>query len=194
VAINGQKVQTTANPDSYIRIEREWSDGDRITLNLPMNLFLRSWQVNQNSVSVNYGPLTFSLKIEEEYLKIDNKASEIGDSKWQKGADTGKWPAYAIIPQSAWNYGLIYDKNDLSGSFTIAHKTWPQDDYPFSATNVPVEIRAKGCQVPSWGIDQYGLVSVLPSYPAKFNPVVENITLIPMGAARLRISAFPVSE
>ena len=40
-------------------------------------------------------------------------------------------------------------------------------------------------------IDQYGLVAVLPPYPAKFSNTIENITLIPMGAARLRISAFP---
>jgi hypothetical protein len=194
VSINGKTIQAAANQSSYIRIENEWKDGDLIMLHLPMNLAVRTWQVNQNSVSVNYGPLTFSLKIKEEYRKIDNEASAIGDSKWLKGADPKKWPAYAIIPQSAWNYGLIYDKNDLSGSFTIVYKAWTQDDYPFSAANVPIEIKAKGCKVPSWGIDQYGLVAVLPQYPAKFDQIIEDITLIPMGAARLRISAFPVSE
>jgi hypothetical protein len=178
-------------PDSYIRIERDWSDGDRIVLNLPMKLTSRTWQVNQNSVSVNYGPLTFSLKIYEKYSKISSTASAIGDSKWQKTADQNKWPAYTIKPESPWNYGLVLDKSDLSKSLKVVRRAWPKDNYPFSQENVPIEIQAKGQKVPSWGIDQYGLVDVQPIYPAKANKVVEKITLIPMGAARLRISAFP---
>ena len=34
-----------------------------------MHLNLRTWQVNKNSVSIDYGPLTFSLKIQEKYIK-----------------------------------------------------------------------------------------------------------------------------
>ncbi len=49
----------------YFRIERTWKNGDRVELVLPMHLTMRTWQVNKNSVSVNYGPLTLSLKIGE---------------------------------------------------------------------------------------------------------------------------------
>ena len=72
------------------------------------------------------------------------------------------------------------------------HKEWPKDNYPFSQQNTPIEIKAKGRQIPSWKIDKNGLVDVLPSYPATTDQPIEDITLIPMGAARLRISAFPV--
>ncbi|MFA5326506.1 MAG: beta-L-arabinofuranosidase domain-containing protein, partial [Prolixibacteraceae bacterium] len=191
VSVNGQDLKIAGMPDSYIRIERDWNNGDRIVLNLPMKLTSRTWQVNQNSVSVNYGPLTFSLKIDEKYSKISSTASAIGDSKWQKTADQNKWPAYTIKPESPWNYGLVLDKSDLSKSLKVVRRAWPKDNYPFSQENVPIEIQAKGQKVPSWGIDQYGLVDVQPIYPAKANKVVEKITLIPMGAARLRISAFP---
>ncbi len=54
-------------------------------------------------------------------------------------------------------------------------------------------IKAKGRKVPSWGIDKYGLCGVLPEEAPK-SEVLEEITLIPMGAARLRISAFPVTQ
>lgn len=191
VALNGKTLKVNPTPDSYIRIEREWNDGDEIDLQLPMHLTCRTWQVNQNSVSVNYGPLTFSLKIDEKYTKISSTESAIGDSKWQTTADQEKWPAYRIDPESPWNYGLILDKNDLSNSLEVVHKEWPQDDYPFSEDNVPIQLRAKGRRIPSWGIDKYGLVDVQPLYPVKTNEPVEDITLIPMGAARLRISAFP---
>ncbi len=157
-----------------------------------MELGIRTWEVNQNSVSVDYGPLTFSLKIEEEYDKINSIESAIGDSKWQEDADPEKWPAYTIDPKSPWNYGLIVDKNNPSKSFQIVRNEWPTDDYPFSPQNTPIELEAKGRRIPQWGIDKFGLVDVQPFYPVKTNEPVEDITLIPMGAARLRISAFPV--
>jgi hypothetical protein len=194
VKVNGAIVKLTSTPDSYIRLDREWSNGDQVTLNLPMELASRTWQVNQNSVSVDYGPLTFSLKIEESYKKISSIKSAIGDSKWQEDADPEKWPAYEITPLSPWNYGFIINKKDLSKSFRVVRKEWPADNYPFSLDHTPIEIRAKGRQIPSWGIDKFGLVDVLPLYPVKTNKPIEDITLIPMGAARLRISAFPVVD
>lgn len=191
VKVNGVQVKLSSAADSYIRLEREWSNGDQVTLNLPMELATRTWQVNQNSVSIDYGPLTFSLKIQEGYKKISSIESAIGDSKWQEDADPEKWPAYEISPLSPWNYGLIMNKKGLSQSFRVVRKEWPADNYPFSPDHTPIEIRAKGRQIPSWGIDKFGLVDVLPMYPVKTNMPVEDITLIPMGAARLRISAFP---
>ncbi len=189
--LNGKPVNVSAQAGAYIKIDREWADGDQLTLSLPMSLSSRTWAVNQNSVSVDYGPLTFSLKIDEEYKKISSIESAIGDSKWQKDADPEKWPAYTIDPKSPWNYGLILDQENLEASLKIVRKEWPADDYPFSLENTPIEIQAKGRQIPSWKIDQYGLVDVQPSYPVQTSEPVEAITLVPMGAARLRISAFP---
>lgn len=189
--LNGKPVAVDAKAGAYIRMDREWADGDQLTLSLPMSLSSRSWAVNQNSVSVDYGPLTFSLKIDEDYKKISSIESAIGDSKWQKDADPEKWPAYTIDPKSPWNYGLILDKANLEASLKVVRNEWPADDYPFSLENTPIEIRAKGRQIPSWKIDPYGLVDVQPRYPVHTSEPVEEITLVPMGAARLRISAFP---
>ncbi|WP_163708730.1 beta-L-arabinofuranosidase domain-containing protein [Mangrovibacterium lignilyticum] len=191
VELNGKKLDVEVQGSAYLKIDREWKDGDQLTLNLPMELSSRTWQANQNSVSVNYGPLTFSLKIDEDYEKISSTASAINDSKWQKDADPEKWPAFTIDPQSGWNYGLLLDNDDLSSSLKVAKKAWPADNYPFSAENTPIEIQAKGKKIPQWGIDQYGLVDVLPLYPVRTNERKEDIILVPMGAARLRISAFP---
>ncbi|HBO30196.1 MAG TPA: hypothetical protein DD462_10410, partial [Leeuwenhoekiella sp.] len=65
VALNGEALDTNPSANTYLRIEREWKDGDTITLTLPKELGLRTWEANNNSVSLDYGPLTFSLKIEE---------------------------------------------------------------------------------------------------------------------------------
>lgn len=194
IAINCRELDPRANGGSYILIDRKWSDGDEVVLNLPMDIGLRTWQVNQNSVSVDYGPLTFSLKIEEDYNQLNSTQTAIWDSKWQDDANPEKWPSFEIMPTSDWNYGLIVDKNDLSSSFSVRKKEWPEDNYPFSVANAPIEIQAHGKRIPSWQIDQYGLVDVLPRYPAETNQPAEDITLVPMGCARLRISAFPVVQ
>ena len=190
VRVNGKKVSVTPVAGKYLCINREWANGDRVELTLPMSLSMRTWQVNKNSVSVDYGPLTLSLKIAEKYVEKDSRETAIGDSKWQKGADSKKWPTTEIYPDSPWNYSLVLDKREPLKNFKVIRKSWPADNYPFTATSVPLEVKAIGRPVPEWKIDETGLCGVLPEEDAVKGDK-EEITLIPMGAARLRISAFP---
>jgi DUF1680 family protein len=161
---------------SYIEISREWADGDKVELNLPMEITLRKWTKNKNSVSVDRGPLTYSLKIGEKYVR---------------SGGTDKWPAWEIHPTTPWNYGLILNENDPASSFQVVQKEWPADNQPFEAKAVPIELLAKAKKIPAWQKDQLGLVGKLQQSPAKSDEPTENVTLIPMGCARLRISAFP---
>lgn len=192
VSVNGKPVHVDAKAGSYIRLSNEWKQGDVIELTLPMKIQLQLWTKNKNSVSVNYGPLTFSLKIDEYYKKMDSKKASQQDSKWQASADQSKWPAYEIYPESKWNYGLWLTDQPIDQQFEIIKKPWPKNDFPFAQNTVPMEIKAKGKLIPDWTIDQYGLCGVLPESPVTVNTQAEEIELIPMGAARLRISAFPV--
>ncbi|MGN6247913.1 MAG: beta-L-arabinofuranosidase domain-containing protein [Ginsengibacter sp.] len=192
VSINGSPVKLDTKPGSYIRLDNKWKNGDVVELVLPMKVSLQIWNQNKNSVSVNYGPLTFSLKIKEYYKKLDSKASAESDSKWQPTADPSKWPAYEIFPASLWNYGLFLNDQPLDQQFEVIKKPWPADNFPFSQKNAPIEIKAKGKLIPFWTTDQYGLCGVLPESPVQVSTKEKEITLIPMGAARLRISAFPV--
>ena len=192
VMVNGNTINVNATASSYIRIENKWKQGDIVELTLPMKLSLTKWTENKNSVSVNYGPLTFSLKIDEYYQKVNSKESAIGDSKWQASADQTKWPAYNIYPASLWNYGLALDDQSITNQFEIIKKAWPQNDFPFTHQDVPLILKAKGKLIPDWTLDQYGLCGVLPASPVTVDTKEEAIELIPMGAARLRISAFPV--
>ena len=189
VSINGKKVNSDLTPGNYAQINRRWSNGDEVILTLPMDYDIRRWQVNKNSVSVNYGPLTLSLKIKEEYKEMDSRATAIWDSKWQEGADASAWPTYEIFPASPWNYALA-----VNVPLTIERKAWPVDDNPFTLDHVPFEFKAKGRLVPEWKMDEYGLCGVLPYEDAKKSEQLDDITLVPMGAARLRITAFPSAE
>lgn len=194
VLVNGQKIDVAPVSGKYVCITRDWKKDDKISLRLPMSLKMRRWQVNKNSVSVDYGPLTLSLKINERYVKRDSKETAIGDSKWQKNADASQWPTTEIYADSPWNYSLYVDPSNALGDIEVVKKPWPADNFPFTLNSVPLEFKAKGRLVPSWTMDEHKLCGVLPEADAPKAETLDNITLVPMGAARLRISAFPVTE
>jgi hypothetical protein len=130
-------------------------------------------------VSINYGPLSFSLKIDESYKQMDSKQSAIGDSKWQENSDQSKWPSYEIYPASMWNYGLALNAEPLEKQFEVVKKQWPADDYPFTPGSVPIVIIAKGKLIPEWILDKYGLCDVLPQSPVAVTTKEDAIELIP---------------
>lgn len=192
VAVNGKTRQFESKPDTYIRLENTWKDGDEITLHLPMKINVRQWKENKNSVSVNYGPLTFSLKIKERFEHMDPTKTAVHDARWTADADTAAWPAIAIYPVSNWNYGLVLSSPTAENDFKVVRKAWPENNFPFTPDSAPIELTATGKQIPSWTLDSNGLCGVVPESPVKVNTDDQSITLVPMGATRLRISAFPV--
>jgi hypothetical protein len=194
IKVNGETISTSPQADNYVRIERKWNNNDKVEITFPMQVTKRVWDENKNSVSINYGPLTFSLKIKEVYEKIDGTSNLQADSKWQPGADQSQWPAYNIYPASMWNYGLNLSSAPLSQQFKVIKKPWPANDFPFTQKDVPLELKTTGKIIPQWTLDKYGLCDTLPQSPVSVNTDAQDITLIPMGAARLRISAFPVTD
>lgn len=194
VSVNGvdSGLKTPDSGLNFVRLEREWKDGDVVTVQLPMQVSVRKWERNHNSVSVDYGPLTFSLKIGERYDRHDSTKTAIGDSSWQKGADPSKWPSWEIHPTTAWNYGLVLDEQSPEKSFTVQHGAWPANDFPFTTDAAPIMMTVKAKKIPEWQLDRHGLCAVLQDSPVLSDEPVETVSLIPMGAARLRISAFPV--
>ncbi len=191
VTVNGKPVSVAAEAGKYIKLKRTWHSGDTVTLSLPMEIKTTKWAKNHNSVSVDYGPLTFSLKIKEDYVEFPSPDTILGDSKWQSSLDTTKWPSYEILPGSAWNYGLVLNNTNPAASFAIKHKAWPTDNYPFTPDAAPIEMTVKAKKIPEWTVDKNGLCGVLQDSPAKSDEPVETVKLVPLGAARLRISAFP---
>ena len=194
IKVNNKSAGNNFKAGSYTRINRDWKDGDVVTIDFPMKLSVRQWVTNQNSVSVNYGPLTFSLKIKEQQIRKEMPKILSPNSTWEVKVNPADWPSWNLEPGSPWNYALMCSVEKPENSFTVVKKEWPSNNFPFTAEDTPVEIKAKGKQIPEWVIDEYDLTAVLPPYPVKTTEPVEDITLIPMGAARLRISAFPHIE
>lgn len=194
ISINNKTIDTDGSTGKYVYINRTWKKGDRVTLRLPMKLSVTKWEKNHNSVSVNYGPLTFSLKIDHKVVRRESDETAIWDSKWQKGVDTKKWPSWEIYPASKWNYGLIYDPSNIENSFEVIKREWPKNNFPFTIEDNPISIKAKGAIIPEWTLDEHKLCGELVDSPIKSSSKAEEIELVPMGAARIRISSFPVID
>ena len=192
VKINGQVFKTKMIAGQAAIVYRKWNSGDRVELNLPMEITVTRWAQNHDAASVNYGPLTFSLKIKEEYIKKESTQTAIRDSRWQEGVDVTKWPSWEIHPTSDWNYGLVLNSGNPSKSFKVIKSGWPVSNFPFVADEVPIVIKAKARQIPEWKLDEHFLCGVLMDSPVVSSAPDVEVELIPMGAARLRISAFPV--
>ena len=194
ISINGKTVTETFAASKYVRLEQLWKNGDEVLIDFPMKITMRQWPTNQESVSLNYGPLTFSIKIDEEYIRQDSRVTKFDDSILHPQTQDKQWPSWEINPKSTWNYGLVCNPSNPEPDFTVIKKEWPKDNFPFTTNSAPIEIKAKGQAIPSWKIDNNYLCGVLPPNPVQSHEPVEEITLIPMGAARLRISAFPVIQ
>lgn len=157
--------------NSFKTLNREWKDGDTITINFDMNLKISRWF--NNSIGVERGPLVFALKIDEEWRKI-------------RGLEP--YADYEVIPKSPWNYGIILDENNLNNCFNIMENGISA--YPFNFQNPPVVIKTKGKRIPGW-IEVNNSAGELPKSPIESNEPIDEIELIPYGCARLRISQFP---
>jgi hypothetical protein len=87
---------------------------------------------------------------------------------------------------------MVLDSHDPAKSFDLVKKPGPLGDQPFKPDTVPLELRVHARKIPAWTQDWYGLVGKLQDSPVKSSEPVETVSLIPMGAARLRITSFPV--
>lgn len=176
VRVNGKPLHAAPTPGSYLVVNRTWKSGDTVALHLPMTVRVRRWTTNQNAVSVDRGPLTYSLAIGE---------------RWDRYAGTEQWPEYAVYALSAWNYGLVLDAANPAHSFAVTQQGGAVAANPFTHETTPISLRAKARKIPNWQMDRENVVTPLQPSPVRSAEPTETITLIPMGAARLRLTSFP---
>jgi uncharacterized protein len=86
VKINGKAQKLMASPGSYLKISRNWKDGDIIELKMPFQFHLEPVMDQQNIASLFYGPILLAAQEPEarkEWRKITLNAQDI--SKTIKG-------------------------------------------------------------------------------------------------------------
>jgi DUF1680 family protein len=181
VKINGKVFKKTGS-SQIVQINREWNSGDVVELELPMHIFRNKWY--ENSVSVERGPITYALKIGQEFKKVTNEKDPI---------DFGN--SYEEVrPTTPWNYGLFQVGDDKLETFFKIEKAAPMTNFPWNLENAPLLIRTTAKQIPSWKLydDMAGPLPFSLIYNPELKKEEEEIILVPYGCTKLRISQFPI--
>lgn len=173
LSVDGHVCDCEPRPGQYVRILRYWQPGDSVHLTLPARTSVRSWPRN-SSVTVDRGPLSYSIRIGED---------------WRRCGGTEEWPEWEVLPTTPWNYGMALD--DCSPeNFRVVEKATSAEQ-PWTVENAPIEIHVPAQRIPGWTLEN-NTVQTLRHGPIRTDAPVEEITMIPLGCARLRMSCLPV--
>ena len=172
VTVNGKAAAEAVGVKAgeFLRMERTWQAGDVIELKLPMKPRVSRW-FNQ-SVALERGPLVFSLDLKGSWVKL---------------RDRGPTADWQVFPTRAWNYALSVGETS-AGKLEVTES--PVGARPFAAVDAPVQVKVRGRQVTAWRSED-GVALPLPVSPVASSEREVELTLIPYGAAKLRITAFP---
>ena len=66
ISINGNKIENNNKPSSFVAIEREWKDGDKISVGLPFTKRLEFMPDDHKRLAMMYGPLVLAGELGEE--------------------------------------------------------------------------------------------------------------------------------
>ena len=128
--------------------------------------------------AVRCGSLIFSVPID-----LDKKIYE-----YEANGVTRKFPYcdYEFIPNSKWNYAYCANRLSLQTK-GVGH-------IPFSTENPPVVVQATVKEIP-WGLED-GYETVCAKKPESIEPIsdAQDVTLIPYGCAKLRMTELPLIE
>ncbi len=191
VEINGAKTAVPAG-NGYLRIERTWQNDDRVELRLPMVTRLRNWAKNGGCVSIDRGPLTYSLQIGERYKRVDVTPASGSRLSDRPQPEQAQWPAWEIFPTTPWNYGLVVNEDLSVKDLETVQGPWPENDMPWTHEGAPIRLTATARRIPNWQLQSNNLLGPMQRSPIRSDEPNETVTLLPMGACRLRLSAFPV--
>jgi DUF1680 family protein len=181
ITVNGKEEQVTGN--QIFVLSRTWKNGDEVALHLEMHLKSERW--NEESISIERGPLVYALKMDEQWQQKEVPEHEV----YYFGKNY-----FEVTSSSPWNYGIVnFDWRKIDEKVeVIIDPQKQQSDYPWNVENAPIQIRVKAKRIPHWGLYNE-MAGPLPySIFYGISTPEEEITLIPYGCTTLRISEFPI--
>jgi hypothetical protein len=171
--VNGEQQPLHRSQSGFVALRRVWHDGDVVELTLPMEI--RPLPGPGGGQGVALGPLVLALRIGEEWRRLPDSPG-LGD--WE------------VRPTTPWNYALSADPGREPERYTL-HRG-PVGEMPFAASAAPIRVLTAGQRVPEWTILRNSAGPV-PDRVRADPALVETITLVPYGCARLRIAEFPLT-
>ena len=181
--LNGRQISICEKKGGFAVLNLPWKEGDRVSVEFDLPIVFRRWE-NNGSVSVDRGALTYSVRIEEDWRVPEGSAGQYDHP------EPHLFENYEVLPTTPWNYGLCYD--DLQAGDAVREGSVDEavPDQPWTPENAPVRLKAKVRRIPEWRMED-DLAGELQTSPAFSSCEKEEVELIPLGCARLRISCLP---
>jgi predicted alpha/beta superfamily hydrolase len=183
ITVNDEVLEGKITPGSFFTIDRKFSNNDVVSLHMPMEVTTSTWP--NNGISVERGPLVYSLPIDETTNIV---------SEYERA--TKEFPAIERRPYSDWNYGLNLSEGESPAIEIIETST---TGYPWDTGNSPIQIRVPAKKITNWKLkkvaDKKTKTSFLttPEFPKEIDTEgkTEYINLVPYGTTQLRLTVFP---
>ncbi|HZR01306.1 MAG TPA: beta-L-arabinofuranosidase domain-containing protein [Chloroflexota bacterium] len=144
------------------------SDGDVVELHLRASI--RFEGRDKHADVVHRGPLTFALRVGEEWRPIGRHEPFVD---WE------------VHPTTPWNYAVVEQPLRLEQRAV--------SKVPWSGEAPPIVLHTQGRRVPWWTLVDNS-AGPLPESPVQVDTPTEPIELIPYGCARLRITELPTTR
>jgi hypothetical protein len=170
--------QLNPSEGEFLKVQRRWSPGEQVRLHFPMTLKVRRGY--QDSVSVERGPLVYSLGLAETWKEARPFPYQTKDKKRFD---------YFVIPKADWNYALQLETGHPEKSLEVEEKALVGD--PFTLEGAPIHLKAHGKKLMEWSFAQGAALPPPPS-PVTSSAALEDLVLVPYGSARLRVTEFPL--
>ncbi len=183
LTVNGEILWDKPQKGGWLRLERAFKTGDVISIAFGMEIALTHWASN-GSVSVERGPFTYSVRIAEEYRVLK-------DAYAYNHPEPHLWENYEVLPRSPWNYGLMIENENPASCISLSECKEELAKQPFSYQNAPVVLKARAKRIPAWNLE-CDTPAELEMSPVFSDEPCEEIELIPLGCARLRMSCLPI--
>lgn len=177
IKVPGENQTITEKAGKLMRIDRTWADGDKVEIRFGMDLKATTWPRN-GAVTVDRGPLSYSVRIKENWNKVSGKGK-------------AAWPRFTLSPASDWNYGLAIDAENPAADIKIT-KAAALADQPWSEANAPIVLRVPAKKIEGWKSSRRHTVDAVREGPVKSDAPLETIEMIPMGCAHLRMTVLPL--
>jgi len=183
ILVNGEAIEKEIIPGSFFKLERNFSNNDIISLNMPMEVITSNWP--NNGIGIERGPLVYSYAIDEATNIV---------SEYERATEA--FPAVERRPIDDWNYALNLFEDKKQTIEVIETNTTA---YPWDNGNSPIKIRVPVKKVSNWKmkklLDKKTNKSFLttPEFPDELvtDGNTEYIELVPYGNTQLRLTVFP---
>jgi uncharacterized protein len=194
IGLNGSNVLIDTRAGSFVTLGRSFANGDSIVLHLPMAVKLANWLGN-SAVSVERGPLVYSLKIDETRTESTSDPDSVKSGL--KGNNIEGFPAVQFTPASEWRYGMSVAQKGAPESFTVVESSALPEN-PFDSSNPPVKIVLPLKPLPQWQASWNAAnasenPTALPTSAERSSAgTAQMMTLVPYGSTYSRLTMIPV--